>query len=68
MTCRVIVFTLSQYLTAQTRNSPKFTHCYNCGVKFKKPSKLKPYEVFTHRAGVITKRYHVDCAKLKNLL
>ncbi len=68
MVSGIITFTISQYLGAQTRNSKKFTHCYNCGKKLKKPNKLKPYEVFTHRAGVITKRYHVDCARSKNLL
>ncbi len=68
MVSGVITFTQSQYLGAKTRGSKKFTHCYNCKKKFPKPAKLKPYEVFTHRAGVITKRYHVDCAKSKNLL
>ena len=68
MVSRIIVLTLSQYRGNITRNSKKFTHCFNCGKKFKRPLKLKPYEVFTHRAGIITKRYHVDCARSKNLL
>lgn len=66
MTSAVIIsLDIRQYNISKHRD---YTSCQKCGIKFKKPAKKKPYDIVTKRNGNKTKRYHVECARIGNLL
>jgi len=47
---------------------PELGTCWCCGEKFSKPTKLKPYQIFTKKNGNSTKWYHMECAEKVNLI